>query len=308
MAQTQKREPKIALWLGLGFLAVAAVIFYIAYHVIFPSDDSDKPFGGAKVKKQEIWAADGLKVSAEELGMVSSRSWDREAVYLKVQNSGSSEKVLRCTALSVNGVAVQPELAAEIPAGQTVTVPVLLDRSSLYYMQVYTVGTISMELAAFDPASMSQTARSGMITLQTNKVKKADTPQCLLDTDIFYDAGGIRIGTAELSVAYSQSSSAMRFYVENDSSEDVQIIPKEVRVNGKPYEVARKNADGSVYDDRGVGEGYVFPAGTKGTFYYELEWEPLDDVLPLDNVTGVCRIYDNGSGELLEEAEFTYRQ
>ena len=109
------------------------------------------------------------------------------------------------------------------------------------------------------------------------------------------------------SVAYTEASSALRFYADNASGTDIRIIPTEIRVDGKPYEVQQKNIDGSVRDSRGVGEGYIFPAGSKGSFYYELEWEPLEDVLPLDEVTGVMEIYDNTDGRLLKEAEFSFK-
>ena len=116
----------------------------------------------------------------------------------------------------------------------------------------------------------------------------------------------IREGLRSLACC-TEASSALRFYADNASGTDIRIIPTEIRVDGKPYEVQQKNIDGSVRDSRGVGEGYIFPAGSKGSFYYELEWEPLEDVLPLDEVTGVMEIYDNRDGTLLREAEFSYK-
>ncbi|MBQ1423230.1 MAG: hypothetical protein IIY96_02180 [Lachnospiraceae bacterium] len=308
MTKEQKKEPKTALWMGLGFLAFAAVVLFIAYRMIFPPDDGWRdPLGGAKVKTQEIWSADGLTVTTAGTGRYISGSKERDALYLKVKNDGSSAKILRCTGLTANGAAVQPELKIEAAPGASTDGTLLFDRSSLYDMQVTYVGEIGLELAAYDAASTAETARSGMITLKTSKAKKADTPVFLHSADGFYDSDGIRLATADLSVAYTEASSALRFYAENASGTDIRIIPTEIRVDGKPYEVQQKNVDGSVRDSRGVGEGYIFPAGSKGSFYYELEWGPLEDVLPLDEVTGVMEIYDNRDGTLLREAEFSYK-
>ncbi|MBQ7175309.1 MAG: hypothetical protein IKE56_03910 [Lachnospiraceae bacterium] len=309
MAQKEKKGPMTALWLGLGFLVFAAIILFIAYRMIFPSDNGRwDPLGGAKIKTQEIWSADGLSVSVTGTGRYTSGSQERDALYLKVKNDGSSAKILRCTALSANGgAAVQPELKIEAAPGASTDGVLLFDRSGLYDMQIIYVGEIELELAAYDASSMAETARSGKITIKTNKAKKADTPKFLYKTNEFYNADGISLATADLSVAYTDTSSALRFYVENTSGRDIRIVPGDVKFNGKAYEVARKNVDGSVYDTRGVGEGYTFQNGSKGSFYYELEWEPLEDVLPLDMMTGVCRIYDNVSGQLLKEAEFTFK-
>ena len=211
---------------------------------------------------------------------------------------------MRCTALSANGAAVQPELKIEAAAGVSADGALLFDRSSLYDMQIIYVGEIGLELAAYDASSMTETARSGKITVRTNKAKKADVPKFMYSTDEFYNTGGIRLAAADLSVAYTEASSALRFYAENASDTDIRIIPAEIKVNGKPYEVAQKNVDGSVRDSRGIGEGYIFPAGSKGSFYYELEWEPLEDVLPLDNVSGLFHICDNKDGKMVSEAPF----
>ena len=307
MAQKEKKGPMTALWMGLGLILVVAVIMVFAYRAIFPADDSRDPMGGAKIKSQEIWSADGLTVTASEIGKYVERSWDRDAVYLKVKNDGSSPKVLRCTALSVNGAAVQPELLLEAQPGAATDGKLLFDRMSLYDMQIIHVGEISLELAAYDPVSGSETARSGRITLKTNKAKKAETPSFMYKTEALCDTNGIRISAADLSVAYSDASSALRLYVENTSGTDIRVVPADIKVNGKTYEVKRKNADGSVYDTRGVGEGYTFPAATNGSFYYELEWEPLEDVLPLDNVTGTFKILDNKNGQSIAEEPFEYK-
>ena len=307
MAQKERKGPMTALWMGLGLILVVAVIMVFAYRAIFPADDSRDPMGGAKIRSQEIWSADGLTVTASEIGKYVERSWDRDAVYLKVKNDGSSPKLLRCTALSVNGAAVQPELMLEAQPGAVTDGKLFFDRSSLYDMQIIHVGEIGLELAVFDPSSGAETARSGLITLKTNKAKKAELPRFMYKSDMLYDAAGVGIGAADLSVAFTESSSAVRFYVENTSGTDIRVVPADIKVNGKAYEVKRKNADGSVYDTRGVGEGYTFPAGTKGSFYYELEWEPLEDVLPLDNVTGTFKILDNKNGQSIAEAPFEYK-
>jgi len=307
MTQKEKKGPMTALWMGLGVILIVAVVMVFAYRAIFPADDSRDPLGGAKIRSQAIWSADGLTVTASEIGRYVERSWDRDAVYLRVKNDGSSPKLLRCTALLVNGAAVQPELLLEAQPGATTDGRLLFDRSSLYDMQIIHVGEISLELAAFDPASGAETARSERITLRTNKAKKAETPRFMYKTEALCETNGIRISAADLSVAYTESSSAVRFYVENSSGTDIRVLPADVKVNGKAYKVKRKNADGSVYDPRGAGEGYTFSAGANGSFYYELEWEPLEDVLPLDNVTGTFQILDNRSGQSIAEVPFEYR-
>jgi hypothetical protein len=139
--------------------------------------------GGAKIRSQAIWSADGLTVTASEIGRYVERSWNRDAVYLRVKNDGSSPMLLRCTALLVNGAAVQPELLLDAQPGATTDGRLLFDRSSLYDMQIIHVGEISLELAAFDAASGTETARSGRITLKTNKAKKAETPSFMYKTE-----------------------------------------------------------------------------------------------------------------------------
>ena len=309
MATKEKKKPKTALWLGLGFLVFAAVVLVFAYRYFFPSDDGrSKPLGGAKIKKEQIWSADGLTVTAEKIDAYYGGSWEREALYLKVKNEGSSPRALCCRALSVNGASVQPELELNAAPGAESSGMILFDRSSLYDMQITTVGTISLEFAAVDPASGAETARSGLLTIETNKVKKADPPKLYYEAKDVYQEDGIRIATADLSMVYTESSSAVRFYVENGTGQDIRIVPKDTKVNGSPYTAPFKRADGSpAVDMPGWQEGYTFPAGSKGTFYFELEYEPLDGILPLDNVTGILEIYDNAGGKLIREAEFTYQ-
>ncbi len=307
MAQKEKKGPMIALWMGIGILILMAIVLFIGYQVFFGSDGSDKRYGGAKIKTTQIWSADGLTVSADKLDRYYSGSLERDALYLKVKNDTGSPQLLRCSSLSINGAAIQPELMLEAAPGKETSGAVLFDKSSFYDMQLWTVGTICLELVAFDPSSMTETARSGPIVIETNKTKKADTPRLYHESDPVYNKNGISIGTAGLSVAYTTESSALRFYVENTTDTDIRIIPAEMKVNGTPYEVKRKNADQTDYDTRGLGEGWVFPAGSKGTFYYELEWEPLEDVLPLDSITGELQICEYSSGQMIDTALLDYQ-
>ena len=287
-----KSGPKfpLALLLGLGMIVFVAAVFAVVFRSYF--DDSDmKPFGGAKVKEQKVWQTDGLTVTATELGYLDGGRMEQPALFLKVNNGTSQDLVLRCDTPVVNGTAMHTVLEAEAPAGGGIDTALPLDRRSLYDLQIRTVGEIVMKLTACEKSSGNAVYTSGPLTVRTTKAKKADEPRYPYSTDVFYEKDGISLATTSLYPAYSDTSGAVGFYVVNDTDRDILVRQKEAAVNGTPYQ-----RDGS----------FVFPAGTKGTFYLELVLAELEAVLPMEELTGTVELSDVESGGKIAEAEFRF--
>lgn len=290
-ARKGKRHFPLALMMGLGMIVLVAAIFAIVFYPMFDNSE-DKPFGGAKIKKQEIWSDNGLIVTAEELGTVAGKNRAQEVVYLTINNGTPQELTLRCEGLAVNGAAVQSAFAETVPSGNSVRAALPLDYRALYDMRIRTVGEIRMQLAAYDTASGKKAAASGPLTLTTSKAKKADPPSYMYSTDGFYAKDGITLALTSLYPAYTDESGAVGFYVENNTDRDVLVAPKDTAVDGFPY----------LKD-----ESYVFPAGTKGTFYLELVLAELEDVLPMEKLTGTMVVSDRESGTQIAGAPFEFK-
>ena len=285
-----KSKLPVALILGLGMIVFVAVVFAVVFHSMF--DDSDmKPFGGAKVKEQKIWETDGLIVSATELGYMDGDRKEQPALFLKINNGTSQDLVLRCDALSVNNTAMHTALAAEAAAGSVVDTALPLDRRSLYDLQIRTVGEIVAKLSACEKGSGNVLYSSGPLTIKTSKSKKSDEPKYPYSVNTFYEKDGIKLATTSLFPAYTDASSAVGFYVKNSTDRDILIRQKEAAVNGTPYQRA-----GS----------FVFPAGTEGTFYLELDWAELEAVLPMKELTGSVEICYAEDGGKITEANFSF--
>ena len=286
-----KRKFPLALLMGLGMIVLVAAIFAIVFFPMFDNSE-DKPFGGAKIKKQEIWAADGLSLTAEELAASGGDYRPQLAVSLSIKNDTQQDLRLVCEGLAVNGAAMQSDFTAELPKGTSTGALLRLDDRVLYDMGIRTVGSIRMEFAAYEPASGKLLYRSGPLTLTTTKAKKADVPKSPYSINRFYEQDGIMLASTSLYPAYTDKSSAVGFYVENNTDRDIAVTPKDTAVDGKAYP-----KDGS----------FVFPAGTRGTFYLELAWDELEDVLPMEKLTGSFMVADRETGAPVAEAPFEFR-
>lgn len=296
----------IALWIILGLIVFICVTGGIAYWLLIGRDmasGDEKPYGGAKIKKQEIWNVDGLKVEAtgfyidEGMGELTGGYRMDNGIKLDIDNGTGKDLTLNCVSLAVNGAAVQGYLDARIGAGEKGKAILKMDNFSLYNMQINTVGEITAELSARD--SGTEVYNSGIIRIVTNKSGVSDVPDFRYGGNPVFSDGGISVKTMGYTeVPGLPLSYAVIFQAENSTGSSVRLDFTEINLNGRSFDYT-----GSA----------VIQAGTKGTLYVTVPFDDLyeiekreGDFFPVTEITGNCDISDANTGKLISSIPYSY--
>ena len=291
------REGKpLVLFICLGVLAAAALFVYFVLKPEFGG--REKPYGGAKLKKQKIWDNELLTVTAEGIDDASGEYYYCDAVGLTVSNRSGGPLTLSCLSMAVNGASVQPVLSEEIPPGETVKAELVMDNYSLDDMMVKTVDTITMEFTAADPAG-NVLARSGILSAATTKKGKGDQPEHKYEAQPLFEEGGVSVGSEGFRPVGTTMRYGVCFHVDNESGGAVRFLARDIVLNDLPYDT---KAEG------------CFQSGTLGVCYARTDFAELEKIdkerplFPITAVSGICELYSAESGEKLAEFPFEYRK
>ncbi len=297
-----KQGPPVVLFIFLGLAAIlAAVIFALTRPE--PGSEQKKRFGGAKIKKQTIWENEYVKVDALKLDEADTDIGS--ALHLSVENRSDQEIVLGCLSMAVNGGAVQKRKEFEIQAepGKSTKGEIILDYYSCDDMQIRTFGDISVELEAADAAG-NVLARSGILTLETDKAGEGDTPAYKRQAQLLQEEQGVVISSEGFREIGTSIAYGINFHVENQSSETVRVVMRDIVLNDLPYDTG---AEGT------------FQPGTIGVVYAYTDFNDLKAVddermkekksfFPVTQVTGTCDIYSADSSAQIASFPFTWKK
>ncbi|MBQ7534934.1 MAG: zinc ribbon domain-containing protein [Stomatobaculum sp.] len=297
--RTEKKKgfPIVAL-ISLIVVAVVALFVYMILKPEFKGD-SDKRYGGAKVKKQKIWDTDLLTVTAEGIDRASGEYYYCDAIGLTIQNKSGSPISVDCISLTVNGAAMQPVLKAKAAPGETVKAELVMDNYTLDDMAIRTISDFTMELAASDPAGGGELARSGVLTVETTKKGKGDTPGFKYEARPIYEEKGIRIGTNGFRTVGTTMRYGVCFNVENNSGETIRVVARDIVLNDLPH---------------GDTTEASFQTGAPGVFYVKADFEELEkidkerDFFPVTKITGNCDIFSAADGRKIASFPFEYQK
>lgn len=313
--QAQGRKAKssgkgglVALWIILVLIVFICATGGIAYWLLIGKDmdsGNEKLYGGAKIKKQEIWNEDGLKVEAtgfyidEGIGELTGGYRMENGIKLEIDNGTGKDLTLSCVSLAVNGAAVQGYLDAHVGPGEKGKAILKMDNFSLYNMQISTVGEIKAELSAKD--SGTEVYNSGIIRIVTNKNGAYDVPDYRYGGNPVFSESGISVKTMGYTeVPGLAINYAVIFQVENSTGRSVRLDFTDLNLNGRSFDYT-----GSA----------VIQAGTKGTMYVSAPFDDLNEIekregnfFPVTEITGTCDIYDANTGELISSIPYSYNE
>lgn len=291
------RGTPVVLWIALAVFFVTAVIGFL---ILRPktAEGREKPYGGAKVKKQTVWENEYVSVTAEGIINASGDYYYCDALGLTVKNKSDQEIRLSCASLAVNGAALQPVLSAEADPGETAKAELVMDNYSFDDMKVKTPDSFTMELSLTD-RSGTELSRSGILTVVTTRKGKGDSPDYKYPAKALHDESGISVGSEGFRPAGTTMRYGVCFHVDNSSGRTVRFTAKDIVLNDLPFDTEAEA---------------FFQDGSRGVCYAWTDFRELEEIdkkrplFPITRVSGTCAVYDAESGEKLTEFPFKYEK
>ena len=252
--------------------AVAAIVIIFA--------QKNGPLHGAKVKKQVVWDAGDLTVTAKKLMYDENNSENPYYILLEADNKGSVDRVVTCDAAAINDIRVDTDLNLSVPAGAKSQGELRITDWKIGLLTAFEYFySISFVLSDGDELS-------DMIRLNTGLKEKTVYIEEGEDTPI-YEGNGILINYASNYPAFSEYGPAGEFYLENNTDKTICLKSGDVSVRGVAI------------DGKGFNE--IFLPHTRGYAYFVLDRSQLDreDLLPLREIITEFECYDPATGSTI---------
>ena len=283
----QKRKP-IGLYMGIAVLLVivAAALFLVLWNA-----QANDPLHGAKLKRQTIWEANGLRVDATGLRYDDYNAFPYR-IELEISNQSGRALTVQCDAAAVNGYAVDQLMSVDIPAGGSVTDALSISERSMWRAGIEMIGTVDMILSASDTDTHGNGFRSDVLTFQTNK--KVSQKDQSVRGEVLCDQNGIRLSYVTYYPQYDDDNQALEFYVENKTGRTLA------------FRDGTTSAGGVEITDTWLSE--IMTPDSKGYFCLQVNRNELDAAgqLPMRDVTTVFVFYNLGTEETLFELPVSF--
>lgn len=179
------------------------------------------------IEEQVLFEQDGLKVTATEY--VSDSIWG-DSIKLLIENDGSSDIGLGCTALIVNDYMITDLFSSTIAAGKKANEELDLSSSSLKAAGIETVGKVEVYFHTFDPDSYMTIDNLDCVTIETSAFDSMDSTPNDAGQEL-YNSDGIRI-VGKYVDENSFWGTAILLYIENNCGENKIIQCEDLSING----------------------------------------------------------------------------
>lgn len=179
------------------------------------------------IDEQVLFEQDGLKVTATEY--VVDSIWGDE-VKLLIENDGSTDIGLACTALIVNDYMISDLFSSTVAAGKKDYETLSLSSSGLKAAGIENVGQIEIYFHTFDADSYMTISDIDCVTIKTSAYDIMDSTPNDSGQEL-YNADGIRI-VGKYVDENSFWGAAVLLYIENNSGKNKVIQCDDMSING----------------------------------------------------------------------------
>ena len=179
------------------------------------------------IDEQVLLEQDGLKVTATEY--VVDSIWG-DGVKLLIENDGSTDIGLACTALIVNDYMISDLFSSTVAAGKKDYETLSLSSSGLKAAGIENVGQIEIYFHTFDADSYMTISDIDCVTIKTSAYDIMDSTPNDSGQEL-YNADGIRI-VGKYVDENSFWGAAVLLYIENNSGKNKVIQCDDMSING----------------------------------------------------------------------------
>lgn len=191
-------------------------------------DTSDSSSGvEVTIDEQVLFEKDGLKVTATEY--VVDSIWG-DGIKLLIENNGTSDIGLGCSALIVNDYMITDLFSTTVAAGKKDYETLNLSSTGLKAAGIENVGQIELYFHTFDSDTYMPVADIGCVTIKTSAYDSMDTTPNDAGQEL-YNEGGIRIVGKYVDEG-SFWGMAVLLYIENNSGKNHIIQCEDMSING----------------------------------------------------------------------------
>ncbi len=188
---------------------------------------ASKSSSDVTIEEQVLIDQDGLKVTALSYDVDSI--WG-DGIKLLVENNGSSDIGLGCTALIVNDYMITDLFSSTVAAGKKSTETLSLSSSGLKAAGIEKVGKIEIYFHTFDPDTYMTQTDFDCVTIQTSAYDSMDIEPDDAGKEL-YNSDGIRIVGKYVDES-SFWGAAVLLYIENNSGANKIIQCDDMSING----------------------------------------------------------------------------
>lgn len=282
-ADVQRKRPPVVLYMvAVVLLLSAAAMLYLA---VANAREKD-PLHGARLKKQTIWEADGLRVD------VTGLQFDKEDAFpyqikLEIANQSKQDLTIRCKAMAVNRYGMDSRMSVAVPAGSSVKDVLSISKRSMWTAGIAQIGTVDLLLEAEDTGTGEMQIRSDVLTFQTNKT--GSQPDHNIRRDAIYEGDEMKVWYVTCYPQYDDDNQALEFYVENNTDKIITLKSGTTAAGG----IDLTNTDL---------QAMILP-NSRCYVYLKINRNELDSVgqLPMHHVTTELLFYDFDTGEPIFE-------
>lgn len=195
--------------------------------VIPDTSDASNASPDISIEEQVLLDQDGLKVTAT--GYEVDSIWG-DGVKLLIENNGTKDIGLGCTALIVNDYMITDLFSETVSAGNKANETLNLSSSGLKAAGIENVGKIEIYFHTFDPDSYMTISDFDCITIKTSMYDSMDTTPNDSGQEL-YNANGIKIVGKYVDES-SFWGAAVLLYIENNSGKNAIIQCDDMSING----------------------------------------------------------------------------
>ncbi len=193
------------------------------------ANEANSEFASSSVtiEEQVLFEKDGLKVTATEY--VVDSIWG-DGIKLLIENDGTTDVGLGCTALIVNDYMITDLFSTTIAAGKKSYETLNLSSSGLKAAGIENVGKIEIYFHTFDTESYMPISNIDCVTIKTSAFDSMDATPNDVGKEL-YNSDGIRIVGKYVNES-SFWGAAVLLYIENNSGKNRIIQCDDMSVNG----------------------------------------------------------------------------
>lgn len=191
------------------------------------ADDPLTEVAEVTIDEQVLIEQDGLKVTAKEYTV--DAIWG-DGIKLLIENDGSQDVGLSCTALIVNDYMITDLFSATVAAGKKSNETLYLSSTELKAAGIENVGKIEIYFHTFDPATYMTTTDFDCVTIKTTAYDSMDTAPNDAGQELYSDHGIKIVGKYVDEDSFW--GAAVLLYIENNSGKNVIIQCDDMSING----------------------------------------------------------------------------
>ena len=186
---------------------------------------SDKP----TIEETVLLDSDDVKVTATALG----------DTYLKITVENNTDKDIYVqtadSSVCVNDYVMNSMCMASAAAGETVDNTIEFTKYDLEEIGIETITELEVALNVVDSTDWTSICSSDPVVIKTSAYSTAEAPAAP-EGEVLYDEGGIKLvmlGTTEYEGDSFYFPTRVKFYIENNSENNITVDPLDLNVNGQ---------------------------------------------------------------------------